>query len=190
MVRTAWILTALLLAATATAKDPEPEWVNQARTGAGALGGDLKQALRSAMHDGGPLAAIEVCRIQAPAIAQQASGNGLEVGRTALKVRNPDNAADAWETRVLADFERRLAAGEDPAQIETFAIRDDGQRRYGHWMKAIPTQALCTTCHGADINPEVAAAIDAAYPADRARGFSVGDLRGAFSVEVHHLDPD
>lgn len=184
MRRTAGILASALLAATAAAADPEPKWVGQARAGAGTLSSELKQALQSAMRDGGPVAAIAVCRIQAPAIAERASSSRLKVGRTALKIRNPDNVPDAWEKQVLIDFKRRLAAGEDPAQIETFVVRSDGQRRYGHWMKAIPTQGLCTACHGSDIEPEVAKAIDAAYPRDRARGFSVGDLRGAFSVEV------
>lgn len=178
-----------LAASTAPAADPAPDWVGEARTGAAALGGQLKQALQAAIAEGGPVAGIEVCSIRAPEIAENVSGKDREVGRTSLKVRNPDNAPDSWEARMLEDFERRLAAGEAPGQIETFAVRRQGERRFGHWMKAIPTQGLCTACHGQDLQPEVAEAIDAAYPQDRARGFSVGDLRGAFSVEVP-LDAD
>ncbi|NBD96436.1 MAG: DUF3365 domain-containing protein [Gammaproteobacteria bacterium] len=178
------MLAAAVLAGSVAAEQPAPEWVGEARTGADALGSQLKQALMSAMQDGGPVAAIDVCRLQAPAIAERVSSGEMDVGRTSLKVRNPDNAPDAWEERMLADFKRRLADGEDPARIETFVIRSDGQRRYGHWMKAIPTQGLCTACHGTDIQPEVAEAIDTAYPQDEARGFSVGELRGAFSVEI------
>lgn len=178
-----------LAAAAASAEDPAPTWVDEARAGAGALGGELKQALQAAITEGGPVAGIEVCRIRAPEIAQDVSGQGREVSRTALKVRNPDNAPDSWEARILEDFERRLAAGEAPGQIETFAVRRQGERRFGHWMKAIPTQGLCTACHGKDLQPDVAEAIDDAYPQDQARGFSVGDLRGAFSVEVE-LDSD
>lgn len=184
MHRASLTMTALLLAGTVTAAEPAPGWVDQARHAAGALGSELKRALTTAMQENGPVFAIEVCRIQAPAIAERVSTDGLDVGRTSLNVRNPDNAPDAWEERTLADFERRMAAGEPPAQIESFVIRNDGKRRYGQWMKAIPTQGLCTTCHGSDIRPELAEAIDAAYPQDEARGFSVGELRGAFSVEI------
>jgi hypothetical protein len=184
-----WILAVALLSATAGAGEPVPDWVAEARSGAGALGSQLKQALMSAMQEGGPVEAIDVCRIQAPAIAERVSVGKLDVGRTALKVRNPDNAPDSWERRILKHFERRLADGEDPSQIETFAIRREGDRRYGQWMKAIPTQGLCTTCHGKDIAPAVAEAIDSAYPRDQARGYSVGELRGAFTVEVE-LDAD
>ncbi len=187
MRRSLALLTLLVIAApiAVKAQEPPPAWVDRARSGAGTLGSQLKQKLVAAMQTGGPVAAIEVCRIQAPAIAGKVSTEGMQVGRTALKVRNPGNAPDAWEARMLEDFEHRLAAGEDPAQIQAFAVRHDGQRRWGHWMKAIPTQRPCTACHGSDIRPEVAEAIDAAYPRDQARGFSVGELRGAFSVEVN-----
>lgn len=190
MRRGALALSAVLLVSPGLADDgPAPTWVEQARSGAGALGSQLKQALQTAMADGGPVAAIDVCRIQAPEIAADVSSRRLQVGRTALKVRNPDNTPDHWETRMLEAFEQRLANGEDPAQIEIFAIRNEAGRRYGHWMKAIPTQGLCTACHGTELKPEVAEAIDMAYPQDQARGFSVGDLRGAFSVEID-LDSD
>ncbi|NEZ05163.1 DUF3365 domain-containing protein [Wenzhouxiangella sp. XN201] len=158
--------------------------MSEARTAAGELGSQLQQALQAAIAEGGPVAGIEVCRHQAPQIAETISDEQLQVGRTSLKVRNPDNAPDRWETRAMEDFERRLAAGKAPGEIESFAIRNDGERRYGHWMKAIPTQPLCTACHGSDISPAVADAIEAAYPDDQARGYSVGELRGAFSVEV------
>lgn len=184
MRRLTLVLITVLGASAVMAEEPAPSWVDEARVGARALGSQLQQALRSAMQDGGPVAGIEVCKLQAPEIADAVSSSRLQVGRTSMKVRNPDNAPDSWETRIMQDFQHRLEHGEAPGQLETFAIRNDGERRYGHWMKAIPTQGLCTVCHGTDIGPDVAEAIDAVYPDDQARGFAVGDLRGAFSVEV------
>lgn len=177
-------LAGLLATASLAGDEPAPDWVEQARNSAASLGGQLKQALRSAMNDGGPVAAVEVCKLEAPAIAEDVSGQRIEVARTSLGVRNPANEPDGWEARVMADFNRRLADGEAPGSLETFAVRRDGEHRRGHWMKAIPTGGMCTVCHGTDLAPEVAEAIDAAYPEDRARGFSVGELRGAFSVVV------
>ena len=46
---------------------------------------------------------------------------------------------------------------------------------------------VCTTCHGASVAPDIAAQLDALYPEDRARGYAVGDIRGAFTV-VQPLD--
>lgn len=184
MGRAVLALVALLGISASAAEDPVPAWVEDARSGAAALGSQLQKALQTAMAEGGPVAGIEVCRMQAPEIAETVSSPRMQVGRTALRVRNPDNAPDSLEERILEDFERRLAEGESPGRIETFVIRQQGERRYGHWMKAIPTQGLCTACHGSDLSPELDEAIDAAYPQDQARGFSVGDLRGAFSVKV------
>jgi hypothetical protein len=49
-------------------------------------------------------------------------------------------------------------------------------------MSAIPTKKICLECHGANLAPEVAARLDALYPEDRARGFKIGDIRGAFTL--------
>lgn len=172
------------------AEDAPPDWVLEARQGAQSLGGQLIQALTGAIEQDGLVAAVEVCQIQAPAIANRVSTDPMDVGRTALRVRNPGNAADAWEQRMLEDFEGRMARGEDPAGLEAFAIRHiDGQRQ-GHWMKAIPTGGLCLSCHGSDLDPELQQTIDQRYPQDRATGFEPGSLRGAFSVRIDLPDSD
>lgn len=181
-------LVAAAIAFSAAAEEPPPAWVEESRSGAGELGRDLQQALKGAMEAGGPVAAVEVCRHQAPAIARSVSDSDVRVGRTALKVRNPDNAPDDWERRMMRDFERRLEAGEAAESLEVFAIRNDGESRQAHWMRAIPTQELCTTCHGKNIPEEVEQVIADEYPDDQARGFSAGDLRGAFTVRID-LDP-
>jgi hypothetical protein len=40
----------------------------------------------------------------------------------------------------------------------------------------------CLKCHGTDIDPAVAAKLDALYPKDMARGYKAGDVRGAFTL--------
>ena len=145
--------------------------------------GALQEQLMSAMADRGPTAAIDVCKIVAPQIAQTASvARGWVVGRTSLKLRNPDNAPDAWELAVLNEFEARKTAGEDPSALDHAEFVVSGGQRTFRYMKAIGTQPVCTICHGTGIAPEIAAALDALYPDDRARGFEVGDIRGAFSI--------
>jgi hypothetical protein len=140
---------------------------------------ELSGRLMKAMSVGGPVKAIEVCNDDAPLIAAQLSQEtGAGVARTALKVRNPANAADARARAVLEEFQRAVQAG-SPA-TERFDAAPDGSARY---MKAILTQPMCLACHGADLAPEVTAALAAYYPADQATGFAVGDLRGAFVVE-------
>lgn len=139
----------------------------------------LGSALKGAMAEGGPVHALDVCQQQAPAIADAVStAHGAEVGRTALRVRNPANAPDEEATAVLKEFQARLAAGE--AAPEHFERRDGGSARY---MKAIVMQPMCTVCHGAALAEPVAQDIAARYPEDEATGFEPGELRGAFLIE-------
>jgi len=145
--------------------------------------GGLLAELKGAIDAGGPVAAIEACNLRAPALAAEAArASGWQVGRTAQKVRNPANAPDAWEARVLQDFVARAQAGADPATLERAEIVSEGGRQRFRFMKAITTADMCTTCHGASLKPEVAARVHELYPADQATGFAVGDLRGAFTL--------
>ena len=67
----------------------------QAQTLAGDFQKNLKSALTQAMADGGPVSAIDVCKVDAPAIAEELSSEGWTVARTALKVRSPANISHA-----------------------------------------------------------------------------------------------
>ena len=174
---------ALCSATTAFADQDLAERIGTSQEAIKSFAGSLQEQLMSAMAAGGPTAAIEVCKIAAPAIAATASdAQGWRIGRTSLRLRNAGNAPDAWELAVLRDFEARKTAGEDPGTLDhaEFVFRD-GQRTF-RYMKSIRTRPVCTVCHGTGIKPEVAATLDALYPEDRARGFEVGDIRGAFSI--------
>jgi hypothetical protein len=175
------VLSPIMLSAGEPATDTA--WVDQSRQLAMQLGGQLKAELTKAIAEGGPMAAINVCYLRAPEIAAQLSqASGARVGRTALRVRNPSNAPDDLERTVLEQFAADLGSGPIDRPLEAvFEIRrgDAVERRY---MRAIPTDALCLTCHGKTIAPELAAAIARDYPKDQATGFEQGQLRGAFSV--------
>jgi hypothetical protein len=133
----------------------------------------LQAALQESMAAGGPVEAITVCSELAPQLASDISrSSGAKVRRTSLRFRNPGNTPDDWETQALAELEMT-------GQTELFEATPDGGARY---LKAIPTGAVCLTCHGDSLPPAVQEQLGEAYPHDRATGFAVGDLRGAFSV--------
>lgn len=160
--------------------------VAKCRAAAKRLGAGLKRELMAAMSDGGPLAAIGVCHDMAPVIADSITAEtGVEVGRTALRLRNPLNAPDAWESAALEDLAARAAGGEKPGDIEIGEVvaEPDGSRSY-RWVKGIGTIGLCVKCHGAELEPELAERIAELYPWDKAVGFAPGDLRGAFTVSA------
>ena len=143
----------------------------------------LKLELKSAMREGGPGNAIQVCRNTAPKIAADVSEkHGWRVARTSLKLRNPMNEADPWELKVMQEFEKRKAGGADIKALEYAEIvTTDGNKQF-RYMKAIPTEKVCLQCHGSEIEPEEAAALNKFYPHDKATGFKEGDIRGAFTI--------
>jgi hypothetical protein len=180
-----FLVAASLLPLLAHAADEPmwPEWVEQSRQLSMQLGKELKGELGAAIEKGGPVAAIDVCHTRAPAIAARLSGeSGARVGRTALRVRNAANAPDDLERAVLEQFAGDMAAGriEGPLEAAFEIKREGGIER--HYLRAIPTEALCLACHGETLAPELAAAIARDYPGDQATGFKLGELRGAFRV--------
>lgn len=142
----------------------------------------LKGELVGAMKVDGPVKAIEVCNVSAPAIAADASANGWSVGRTSLKLRNPKSAPDAWEKRTLEEFDAAKSTGADVTKLERFeVVEKDGVRTF-RFMKAIPVAEPCLACHGEAIKEPVTARLKELYPDDLATGYKVGDIRGAFTL--------
>lgn len=184
-----WLARAVVLLGSVVAAQAEPPEATQKtdpRIVAGRaislqFGAELKLALERALAEKGPVYAIAVCRDEAPKIAALLSAEqGAKVSRTALRLRNPENAPGPSQFAGLESFERQLAGGAKADGLELFELQPDGRAIY---MKAIVTAPLCTVCHGESIAPEVQQALKQHYPRDRATGFEIGSLRGAFSVE-------
>jgi hypothetical protein len=115
-----------------------------------------------------------VCKQEAPAItADIAAKHKLRLGRTAARLRSPQNSAPPWAKDAV---ESQTAA---PAVM----VRGDGALGA---LLPIKLADACVACHGAPdaLAPGVAAALASRYPGDQATGFAPGDLRGWFWVEV------
>ena len=100
-IRTA-IFLGLFVAVPGLASEPIPASqdgrLEASRELAAALQGELGSRLQAALAEGGPVGAINVCRTTAPGIATRLSErSGAQVGRTALRIRNPANAPDPGE---------------------------------------------------------------------------------------------
>lgn len=88
------ILLGLFVAGPALASEPilapQDGRGEASRELAAALQSELGNRLQAALAEDGPVGAIEVCRTAAPGIATRLSERaGAQVGRTALRVRNP-----------------------------------------------------------------------------------------------------
>ena len=171
---------------TATAQDAG-ELLPGSRQAAGQLIQELGAQLRAELAKGGPDGAVSVCKTIAPELAGRISRDkGWRVSRVSLKVRNPLlGSPDAWEQRVLSEFDRRVAAGEKAETLEFGEVVEEPAGRYYRYMKAIPVQPLCLTCHGSPdaVPASVQERLRTEYPQDRATGYSVGQVRGGVTVK-------
>jgi hypothetical protein len=91
---------------------------------------------------------------------------------------------DTWEAETFEAFRERHADGEPYMGMSRAERVTQGSRAYFRYMQAIPMQGMCASCHGPKeaLAPEVRERLEERYPHDRATGFAVGDLRGAFSI--------
>ena len=144
----------------------------------GAMMAEMQKAMQIGAKD-----AIAVCRHLAPEIeAQIEQETGWEVRRTGLKVRNPDNAADATERGIMLGYEARAAGQQDYTQFRTVRLVERDGKQMVHFTQAIPMFDMCDVCHGSNIPPDVMSEIRTLYADDEAVGYKAGDIRGAFSL--------
>jgi hypothetical protein len=143
----------------------------------------FKQNLKAALVQGleqGPAKAIEACRTEAPRISESLSVDGVIMGRSSHRLRNPGNSAPDWVAPIMASWVSEEAPRK-PATVEL----SEGRAGY---IEPITVQPLCLTCHGENLSPDVASSIAELYPEDQATGFAEGDLRGVFWVEYPTRD--
>lgn len=174
---------ALWLSLPALAQD-EP-WLTDARKVASAVPPKLLEVLSSQIAKDGPASAVAVCNEKAPQMAKAASEqSGWAIRRVSLRNRNPKAVPDAWEQAALEDFDRRATAGEKPATLEKYEVVEAAGGKEYRYMKALPTQQVCLACHGPSekITPEVAERLHTLYPADKATGYAIGQIRGAITI--------
>jgi hypothetical protein len=163
--------------------EPSTGDIKAAREAASLLGQSLKSRLVSVMSTEGPEAAVNVCAKEAHSIADDISKRtGLEVGRTALRVRNVKSAPDDYERAQLKRFLAAAARGENAAAMEAVDVMLIDGAPYMRYMKPIIMDGPCVICHGEAIAPTLKATINAVYPDDKAVGFPIGEIRGAFTV--------
>jgi hypothetical protein len=147
------------------------------------LGGELRREIELS----GPLRGIIVCKFGAPEMASSLSRKtGWRVSRVSLQTRNPAlGQPDAWEYRVLTEFDQRLARGEKAEGMEFGEVVREPGGVYFRYMKALPVANLCLNCHGPreGLTKDVRERLALDYPHDRGTGYTLGQIRGAVTVK-------
>jgi len=147
--------------------------------------GVLSTNLQTALAAGGVSNALPFCSLAAsPLTASVSERHGVKVRRVTHKPRNPAARASATETAVLDGFRAALTpGGPPPAPLATNLIA--GQATF--FAPIVISNPLCLQCHGEpgkDLSEENLVLIRQHYPQDEATGFKLGDLRGAWRIDL------
>lgn len=177
----------MLAAVPLGAEEPLKKMADESRTIANQLLEQVRGELRREIDASGPLRGVIVCKYSVPEIASSVSRKyGMRVTRVSLRPRNPSlGFPDAWEQKVLADFDQRVAKGEKADGLEYAEIVSEPAGKFFRYVKAIPVLPICLTCHGPSesLSEAMKAQLGSEYPHDRATGYAVGQVRGAVTVK-------
>ncbi|MCX7632993.1 MAG: DUF3365 domain-containing protein [Turneriella sp.] len=147
----------------------------------------LQKTLLEKVETLGAAGALSFCREHVKGYGQQKMAEWLaraqelpgiqdfRFRRISLRNRNPANAPDNEQRQILEQWQNGKAS---PVLYE-----NDG--KFFVMQPIYIQQPLCLKCHGDEktIDPKAVAAIRQHYPGDKATGYRLGDLRGAFIVE-------
>lgn len=177
------IVSTLLLSVAAQAETPtvKQEGISYIKM----LGGSLKSELQAKMkEDPTGIAAATFCKDNAGTLTKEINAKLPEyasVRRTALKLRNPDNKADATDEKVMNAYVEVIEAKKyNPKEAIKVVEEGDATRVY----KPLFVQKACLKCHGTTVSPEISALIKKGYPDDKAIDFDEGAFRGVIIAEI------
>ncbi len=140
------------------------------------LGTNLIQAIK---QKGAP-AAIEFCHLKAIELTDSVSKQNLvALKRITDRPRNPQNQANEWEMRLIAQMKDKL----DKKEILEPVLRQETDMEWVY--TPIILANTCLQCHGSkEINPQTLTVINNLYPNDKAKKYREGELRGLWVVGI------
>ncbi|MCC6822103.1 MAG: DUF3365 domain-containing protein [Verrucomicrobia subdivision 3 bacterium] len=144
----------------------------------------LSSNLQAAIQQGGVSNALPFCSLAAsPLTAGMAGKHGVTIRRMTHKSRNPADRADTTELAILNHFAAALTGTNPPPPLVTNLTSSTAT----FFAPIILNNELCLKCHGEpgkDISAENVAIIQRLYPQDDATGFKLGQLRGAWRIDI------
>lgn len=183
------VLCLFILLISCTQK-PKPEITEQLksalRSDAKTFMESLKSVLIKEIQTHGIVSAVSVCSDTAQALTNNYGiSKGIYIKRVSFKNRNPLNVPDDFEAQGLKLFEDLHNKNLIKPETEYVEIIEENGVSKIRYMKPILVQPECLNCHGIEeqISPQVKEVINKIYPDDKAKGYKMGDLRGAVSIQ-------
>ncbi len=180
----AWLVALLLTACTPEVEQPAPADIQAARQAALAFDQQLRREITARLErNEDPVAVYMFYADHAPGWSRENSNRfELDFSRTALGVRNPASAPDAWESEQLATFNFLMDSGLDPDTFENAEVVQEGEETVFRWIQPVRMLDTCLVCHGETVDPRIKLLLAQEYPLDEAFGYSEGQIGGAYTV--------
>jgi len=140
----------------------------------------LGKNLMGKIQKEGTLAALKFCNVKAyPLTDSMSVYHNATIKRVSDKPRNPKNAANVEELKIINSYKNDVATNKDskPIVVES--------SNHVNVYYPIKTNSMCLQCHGTpktDITVNTLAALKKLYPNDKALGYSLNQVRGIWNV--------
>ena len=144
------------------------------------LGGNMKKK----MKEGGPLKALDFCSNEAYNLTEKVNKRlprGVRVKRISLKFRNPANAPEADEAKILKALE---SLQKNNVILPNHIVEKVDNKVYKFYKLLVIKKKVCLKCHGDIKDTDIKRVIADRYPIDKAKHYKIGDLRGAVVVTI------
>ena len=145
----------------------------------------LSSNLQKAIQQGGPTNALSYCSAAALTLTESV-GKPFEakVRRISHRVRNPKASPNPAELVILEQFRAMMRVSTNTPPAVTTNLEP---RTPTYFAPIVLNNPLCLQCHGEpvkDIQPATLAVLKQLYPGDQATGFRIGELRGAWRIDI------
>ncbi len=177
------LLVSLFLSSVLLAKEIPQHIVDTGNKLSTELLSQLSSRLTQEIKTNGILSAAKFCNSNALTLTEEVNLHqveGISIKRISLKERNSANKPKADEAAVLESMQTMLQNNTLPAYV----VEEDA-KTYKFYKPLIINKGVCLKCHGdMSKDPELDEFLLEAYPQDKARGYKMGDLRGAVLVQI------
>jgi len=148
------------------------------------VGGKLKHTLGQKVKKSGFENAAIFCSKEAMSLIKEASSTlpkGVSIKRITNKPRNQKNQAIKEQILVLEELENKQKLGKMPKMLVKKISKSHFQV-----YKPLVIGNKCLSCHGdnSTLNQDAYKVISKNYPNDKATDYKLGQLRGAFLVDI------
>lgn len=142
----------------------------------------LLSNVSEAMGKGGPSYAVDFCHENATAIMDSITKESIAgIQRISFKNRNPKNAPIAASDSAILKYyalqQKQGTIGRDTVIT--------GIQQTLYYKPIVLGMPACLKCHGSpgkDIDANTLALLQNKYPEDKATGYKIGDMRGAWKI--------